>query len=157
VMSYFYPWGQLLSRFIFQGARASRPTRTWLPAFEELDERVLPSGTAPHVTVNPANLTINAAHVAAFTAAATGAPAPTVQWQVSTDGGQTFKDVAGASSATLTFTAPSASGTEEFRAVFTNSLGKATTKIAVVTVDAPVTITKNPASVTAKAGQKVTF
>jgi hypothetical protein len=36
-----------------------------------------------------------------FTATASGTPSPTVQWQVSTDGGTTFSDIAGAISTTF--------------------------------------------------------
>jgi subtilisin family serine protease len=45
-------------------------------------------GTAPVVTQNPSNLTVNAGQQATFTAAATGTPTPSVIWQVSTNGGR---------------------------------------------------------------------
>ena len=63
---------------------------------------------------------------ATFTAAASGNPAPTVQWQVSTDGGVTFTDVAGATSGTLTFTTAAGQSGNQYQAVFTNSAGTAT-------------------------------
>ena len=65
-------------------------------------------GTAPVITTNPSSMGVTgvpamclelkiyysgchtAGSTATFTAAATGNPTPTVQWQVSTDGGATF-------------------------------------------------------------------
>ncbi len=44
---------------------------------------------------------------------------------MSTDGGTTFTNIAGATSATLTFTASAAQNSNEYRAVFTNSSGTA--------------------------------
>src|SRR5882724_1744004 len=58
----------------------------------------------PTITTQPANQTVTAGQTATFTAAATGSPTPTVQWQVSTDGGTTFSNVSGATSTTLSFT-----------------------------------------------------
>ena len=43
--------------------------------------------TAPAVTTSPTSQTVNAGSTATFTAAASGSPAPTVQWEVSTSGG----------------------------------------------------------------------
>ena len=60
---------------------------------------------APSVTTNPSDQTVSAGRRATFTAAASGNPTPTVQWQVSTDGGATFSNIAGATSTTLSFAA----------------------------------------------------
>jgi hypothetical protein len=86
-----------------------------------------------------------------------GNPLPTVQWQISTDNGKTFTDIAGATSATYTFTAPSTPGTEEFQAVLTNSLGSVTSPVFIVVIDAPPSVTSNPTSQTVNAGTVVTF
>src|SRR5262249_58150214 len=59
--------------------------------------------SAPVVTTNPASQTVCPGSVT-FTAGATGTPVPTVQWQVSTDGGTTFSDIAGATSTSYTLT-----------------------------------------------------
>jgi DNA-binding beta-propeller fold protein YncE len=56
----------------------------------------------PVVTTNPVDQTVVEGAAATFTAAATSSVAETVQWQVSTDGGGSFSDVAGATSDTLT-------------------------------------------------------
>jgi hypothetical protein len=92
---------------------------------------------APKVTKNPRSKTVNAETSVSFTAAATGTPTPTVQWQVSTDGGKTWANVTGNSSATtttLTFTATASQNGYKYRAVFTNSAGTATTSAATLTV-----------------------
>ena len=56
---------------------------------------------APAVTTEPANQSVNAGDTATFTAAASGYPTPTVQWQVSTNGGSSFSNIGGATSTTL--------------------------------------------------------
>jgi hypothetical protein len=68
------------------------------PVLENVEDRVVPS--APIVTTNPSNEAVQVGNNATFTAAATGTPTPTVEWAVSTDGGQTFSYIApGASTA----------------------------------------------------------
>ncbi len=114
--------------------------------------------SAPVVTTNPTNQTVNAGQTATFTAAASGTPAPTVQWQMSTNGGATFANIAGATSTTYTTPATTAADNgDEFRAVFTNSVGSATTTAATLTVDSAPVVTTNPVSETVNAGQTATF
>ena len=97
-----------------------------------------PAGAqAPRVTSNPASETVLAGQSASFNAAATGTPAPTVQWQISTNGGSSFADVAGATATTYIFTAAAGQSGNEYRAVFTNSAGSATTSAATLTIDSP--------------------
>jgi hypothetical protein len=91
--------------------------------------------TPPVVTTQPVNETVTAPAAATFTAAASGDPAPTVQWQASTDHGVTWANIPGATSTTLTVTPTSVSlSGDEARAVFTNSQGTATTNAATLTV-----------------------
>ena len=78
---------------------------------------------APSVTTNPSNQTVNAGGAYSFTAAASGSPAPSVQWQVSTDGGVTFTDIGGATSTSLEGVAAASDGGHQFRALFTNAAG----------------------------------
>ncbi len=68
-----------------------------------------------------------------FNAAASGSPAPTVQWQVSTNG-TTFNDIPGATSTTYTFTSTATQSGDLFRAVFSNANGTATTDVAPLTI-----------------------
>jgi hypothetical protein len=93
----------------------------------------LECSAAPVVTLSPVSQVGTGGSVM-FIAAASGTPTPTVQWQVSTDGGATFTNIPGATTATLTFTpTPSQSGSQ-YRAVFANPCGTATTSVATLTV-----------------------
>jgi Immunoglobulin I-set domain len=114
--------------------------------------------TAPVITTNPTNVTATAGTNATFTAAATGLPTPTVQWQVSTNGGTTFTNLAGATSTTLTLSAVTvAMSGNQYKAVFTNSAGTATSTAATLTVNPGITITTNPLAQTITAGTTATF
>lgn len=91
--------------------------------------------SAPAVTGQPAGATVTAPATASFTVACSGSPTPTIQWQVSTDGGATWTDDtsdAGATAATLTVSV-AAAGTAEYRAVCSNSSGSATSAAATLT------------------------
>jgi hypothetical protein len=112
----------------------------------------------PTVTTNPRSTTVNAGQTATFTAAASGNPAPTVQWQVSTNGGSSFTAIAGATSTTLTLSGTTASQNGYiYQAVFTNSVGSTTTTSATLTVRSAPTLSASPMSQTVNAGQSVTF
>ena len=113
---------------------------------------------APAVSSSPTSQTVTAGQTVTFTAAATGNPAPTVQWQVSTNGGSSYSNIAGATSTTLTLTTTTASQNgSKYRAVFTNSVGSATTTAATLTVQYAPTVTTNPANHSVSAGQSVSF
>jgi alpha-tubulin suppressor-like RCC1 family protein len=92
---------------------------------------------APTVTTQPSSQTIQEGTAITFTAAASAFPGATVQWQVSTDGGSTWSDVAGAKTVTLNETTSLSQSGDEYRAVFTNSLGSATSNSATLTVTLP--------------------
>ncbi len=112
----------------------------------------------PAVTKQPVSATVDEGQSATFEATASGFPAPTVQWEVSTDGGSTWSPVAGATADKLTIakTAASERG-DEYRAVFTNAAGKATSEAATLTVDTPPAVTEEPAGTTVEVGQSATF
>src|SRR5262249_34316963 len=88
----------------------------------------------PAITGQPSDTSVPAGQQYTFPAAASGYPAPAVQWQVSTDGGISFTDVGGATNDTLTATAALADSGDEFRAVYTNIAGTASTNAATLTV-----------------------
>jgi hypothetical protein len=89
---------------------------------------------APAITLNPSSQTVNPGTVVTFTAAASGVPAPTVQWQESEDGDGTWVDVGGATTTSLSFLTKVQQDGDEFRAVFTNSVDTATTTAATLRV-----------------------
>lgn len=71
-----------------------------------------------------------------FTAAAIGYPAPTVQWQVSANGGATYTNIPGATGTTLTLGGLTIGmNNNRYRAVFTNSLGSRESAAAVLRVE----------------------
>jgi hypothetical protein len=135
-------------------------TQTWPRIRVDLAVQSLCQGTAPAVTQNPSNLTVTAGQQATFTAAATGTPTPSVIWQVSTNGGGHYDDIAWATSTTLTFTTAASHNGYLFRARFSNSAGTATTTVATLTVTSgpsPPVVTQNPSNLTVTAGQQATF
>ena len=96
-------------------------------------------GTAPVITANPASQTINAGGNTTFTAAASGSPAPTVQWEYNT--GSVVQRVSA--------NVPTNTGVlqrRHYEAVFTNSAGSTPTTAATLTVQAGLAVTQNPVS-----------
>jgi alpha-tubulin suppressor-like RCC1 family protein len=114
--------------------------------------------TPPVVTTQPVSVTVQEGQNASFEATASGQPTPSLQWQSSTNGGSTWSNISGATS--TTFTILNASTTlsgHEYRTVFTNSLGKATSQAATLTVQKAPAVSKQPASVTVAEGQSASF
>ncbi len=102
----------------------------WTSTFGGLPTAVM---SVPGITGPPASEAVVAGTTASFTVAASGSPAPAVQWQVSTDGGNTFTNVSGShfagyNSGTLTITAPTTAQLgEQFQAVLTSPAGTVAT------------------------------
>jgi hypothetical protein len=91
--------------------------------------------TSPTIVNDPADTTVDSGATASFSAAASGTPAPEVRWQLSTDGGSSWADVPGATTNTLTVPGVSTSDSgHQFRAVFANRVGEATSRAATLTV-----------------------
>jgi hypothetical protein len=115
----------------------------------------------PQITQAPTDQTVVAGQSVTFTAAAKAAidsdPAPTVQWQVSTDGGSHFTDIPGATSTTLTFTTDATQDRNQYQAVFANTIGTTTTDVAHLTAQFAPELQQSPTSLTYKAGQVVSF
>jgi hypothetical protein len=112
---------------------------------------------APAILTGPASQTVVSGSGVTFSASASGYPAPTVQWQQSSNG-TTYTNITGATSPTFTISAATASQNGyRYWAVFTNSVGSATTAAATLTVLYAPTVTGNPTSTTVTAGQTATF
>src|SRR5208337_4088311 len=106
----------------------------------------------------PISQTVNAGQSVTFTAAASGTPTPSVQWQVlAANGGTSYTNIPGATSTTYTFMTIAAQSGNLYRAVFTNANGPATTTAATLTVIASPVVTTNPSNQTVNAGQSVSF
>src|SRR5215471_9836897 len=90
--------------------------------------------TAPAVNANPTNQTICVGNTVTFSAAASGSPAPGLQWQVSTNGGATFTAIPGATAGTYSFAVSLSDSGKQYRAWFTNSCGSVASAAATLTV-----------------------
>ena len=116
------------------------------------------TATVPKVTTQPVSITVEEGLSASFNAVASGKPAPTVQWERSTDAGVTWSPIAGATSVPLAIAAvKSSENGYRFRALFTNSAGVATSKPATLTVRKVPAVTAQPSSITVEEGQNAVF
>ena len=111
----------------------------------------------PIVTTAPLTVTVATGASYSFTAAASGYPTPTVQWQRSSDNGLTWVSIAGATSTTYTATAAAGDQGAQFEAVFTNGSGSATTTPAVLYVTQPPVVTTSPVSTSVAIGGIYSF
>ncbi len=92
---------------------------------------VAPVGVAPRITRNPNSATVFIGQRVLLTAAATGRPTPSVQWQSEPRGQHVFRAIRGA--VHRTFLTPRAGRLPiRYRAVFTNPFGSATTTPATI-------------------------
>lgn len=107
------------------------------------------------VATNPTDQTVCEGATATFMATANGNPAPTVQWQVSTDSGNSFNNLSGETNPVLSFTTTASQNGNQYRAVFTNSCGTANTTAATLTVAN--TSTTDPADVSVCQGATANF
>jgi Domain of unknown function (DUF4082)/Immunoglobulin domain/FG-GAP-like repeat len=115
---------------------------------------VNPATVAPKITTQPVSQTVVVGASVTFTAAASGAPAPSYQWQ------KNGANIAGCTSASYTISSVATGNAGTYTMVATNSAGSATSNGAVLTVNpatvAP-TITAQPVSQTVMTGSSVTF
>jgi len=107
---------------------------------------------APAITTQPADLMVAQGQSASFTVAASGAPPLSFQWQ------RNQVNISGATSSTYTLSSAAfADNGAKFRCVVTNGSGTATSNEATLTVNAPPTITAQPADQTVMPGQPASF
>jgi hypothetical protein len=112
------------------------------------------------VTYAPASQAVYPGGPVSFTVSANGNPTPTVQWQVSSNGGITWSNISGATSTTLTLdNVTDAMNDNEYQAVLTNSSGSAASAVATLTVNAPSApvITGYPSNQIVTTGQTAVF
>ena len=119
-------------------------------------------GVAPKITKQPVSVTVEEGQTAVFESTATGTPEPTVRWEVSSDGGSTWRRIAHSSSDQLTVADTKTSENDyEYRAVFENEAtgqGKGVvSQAATLTVLRFPAVTKQPAGMTVDEGQGVVF
>jgi hypothetical protein len=96
---------------------------------------VTPGAVAPTITRDPLDRSVTAPEAGIFTVVVTGSPAPSYQWQLSSDGGATFVNINGATAGNYTTPATvSGDSGNRYRVVVSNSAGSATSRAAVLTV-----------------------
>ena len=107
---------------------------------------------APSITTQPASQTVTAGQSATFSVTATGTATLSYQWK------KNGAAISGAISASYTTPATAAADTgAQFTVTVTNSIGNVSSSPATLTVNAPPSITSQPASQTVTAGQTATF
>ncbi len=121
---------------------------------------ILPPNTcnSAAVTTPPANVSVCSGSNASFTVAASGSNLA-YQWQVSTDGGNTWSNISGANSNTLTLTGvTTASNNNRYRVLLSNTCpSNATSEAAILTVSDPAGIAAQPADLNVCAGSNGSF
>ncbi|MGD8195756.1 HtaA domain-containing protein [Herbiconiux sp. P18] len=118
--------------------------------------RIGMAGVSPTITRQPVAAVAGLGETVTFSAEATGTPAPTVQWQQSSDGAA-FTDVPGATSTELSIVVGTTDIGQRYRAVFSNPAGAIATSAAPIALATPPTIVVPPTSVTAAEGSDATF
>ena len=98
------------------------------------------SPAAPVIASNPINQSVAPGQTPTFTASASGSPTPDVQWQCSMDGGRTFSNLPGDAAAQSIALALSSVQRKmngyQYRALFSNATGTATSASATLNVNA---------------------
>ena len=114
--------------------------------------------TMPKISTQPKAVTAKAGDTVTFTVQATGGGL-TYQWQFKASGTDTWynSSMTGAKTATLTVEATTARSGQQYRCVVKNAAGSVTSSAATLTVVTMPKISAQPKSVTAKAGDTVTF
>ena len=117
--------------------------------------------TAPAFSTQPTSQSVVEGSTATFSCVVTGNPTPTLQWQLSTNGGTTWANVSGATSTSYSRTGVLAESGTLFRVIGTNGVTpNATSAVVQLTVTAfavPPTVTLHPVSQSVVVGQQVTF
>ncbi|MFT3979740.1 MAG: M36 family metallopeptidase [Ferruginibacter sp.] len=113
---------------------------------------------AASITGNPANASVCLNSNTSFSVTASGSTL-TYQWQVSTDGGNTWTNIASATGATLNLTSVTAAmNNNRYRAVvFSCGPNGVNSSAAILTITSPANITSQPASVTVCPNANATF
>ena len=107
------------------------------PGLTPFGQDIFQPAEAPTITTSPQSQSVITGESLTFTAAA-DITTPSIQWQASVNGGNTWINLSGATNATLTAGPLTAfENGWEVRAVFTNYFGPATTNPATITVTPP--------------------
>ena len=129
-------------------------------SYSDTVTRIVQTTVCNSVAVNaqPANVTTCVGSDAVFSVTADGT-SPSYQWQVSTDGGATYTNIAGATGATLTIPAVTASmNNNKYRVLISNACPSSVTSTGVtLTTNLPASINAQPVAQTACVGANASF
>ncbi len=114
---------------------------------------------APTITTQPTSQTVTKGGTATFTVVTSGTEPLSYQWQQSTDSGQSWTNIDGATDATYTTEATTTSmNGYQYRCVVSNSAGSVTSNAATLTVTPPVTgVTLDPTELSLFTGESQTL
>jgi hypothetical protein len=118
---------------------------------------VIAPGTGPAITAQPSDLTVCAGAAANFAATATGSGL-SYQWQISTDGGATYTNISGATSATYAIASTTnAQNNTRYKVIITALCGSSTSNAANLVVNSSPAITAQPNNATVCTGSNNTL
>ncbi|MDB5119054.1 MAG: Fibronectin type domain protein [Sphingobacteriales bacterium] len=138
------------SRYIQYRADLESTSDFTTPVFKDIAISCTGAAAPLLVTVSPISQTVCVGNEVTFTAAFTGSPYPSIQWQVSTNG-TSFTDIAGETTLNLTLVPIAAFNNNLYRVVFTNARESITSEAATLTVNTELAITNQPVSLSASA------
>lgn len=116
------------------------------------------AGTAPTIDAAPTSVAVCAGSNAIFSVTTSGPAVTSYQWQVSTNGGTTFTNIAGATAASYTATAVTAGmNNNQYRVIVTGQCGSVTSSAATLTVQTAPSITAQPQNAIECVGNNATF
>lgn len=113
--------------------------------------------TLPSYSAQPEDATVLAGQGVAFSATVKGRPTPTLSWERSLDGGQTWTPAAGSTSEGWSFTAQESDNGMMSRLVATNVVGRSESRAARLTVNFAPRFLSHPAFGVVTRGQAATF
>jgi hypothetical protein len=124
------------ARYIQYQASLSTTNTAFSPVFKDISFNCadLPSEQTPIVTSDPSSKTVCEGTTVIFSSSASGNPAPSVQWQLSTNGTD-WNNIDGATSGTYSFASGNTDNGNQYRAVWTNTQGTATSNSATLSVN----------------------
>lgn len=130
-----------------QGVGAGAPNQTATLTF------TINPGSGPSITAQPVDQTLCIGQSGSFSVTSSG----TYQWQVSTDGGNTWNNISGAAAASYAVTGASNLNNNRYRCIVTGQCGSTTSNAATLTVPATTAITTQPVSLALCSGSAASF
>jgi hypothetical protein len=119
---------------------------------------IVSAGAAPTISVQPADASVCAGSNAIFSVSTSGATATGYQWQLSTDGGTNYNNIAGAVAASYTVTAATAAQNNyRYRVIVNGQCASVTSSGAILTVQTAPAITTQPQNAVECVGNNAVF